>query len=155
MVKALLPWFRILNFKKSTMYTIDQLKELAKPYLEDVPDILVTDDGQFFYNNPEGETYARNYAFRAKVKVWLVSQEEIAEKKVLDKVGVNTVVSSDVDKEAAKKLAKEEKAKKQAELKNKQEEEAERLALLEKERLAKEEKAKEQVNKPVGPDVKK
>jgi hypothetical protein len=137
------------------MYTIDQLKELAKPYLEDVPDILVTDDGQFFYNNPEGETYARNYAFRAKVKVWLVSQEEIAEKKVLDKVGVNTVVPSDLDKEAAKKLAKEEKAKKQAELKKKQDEETKRLALLDKAKTAKEEKANEQGNKLVGPDVKK
>jgi hypothetical protein len=91
------------------MYPLEMLKDMAKPYLENNDSILVTDDGQFFYNSLEGRTFSKNYAFRKKVKVWLVTAKEIVQDKVLDEVGVNTDKKKEPvsEKVSAAKAAKE------------------------------------------------
>lgn len=99
------------------MYTQDELVKRSAPYVEQWGEILVTDDAQFFRNNPDGLVFANNYAFKHKMKVYLVTKKGIG--KVLDNVEPEVEDKDEVEKKAAAKAAKEAEKKAADEVKEK------------------------------------
>ena len=57
-------------------YTTSELQTKFKDLLKDNDSLLCTEDGQAFYNTPQGKNYANAHATKVKVKVLEIKKKK-------------------------------------------------------------------------------